>query len=129
MTAPTFPGNPPLAALLDAMGAELRSLGTLADHVQEVLSPALSSAVLSGPGVLTGLQDLDRLAQVARALATVASRLSDTAGRGAAVDPEAVLDAVSLADLARRLGAKRPSKDPVGEDCDDMFTVPSCLSA
>lgn len=123
----TAPANRvPIASVLTAMGAELGALGSLIDRVQDALSPALSPAVLADPGVLASLQQLDRLAQTVRALAGVAARLSDAAGPSATADPAALLGAIPLADLARRLGAPT---HPAAEDEDNGFTIALVMEA
>lgn len=134
MTETTLAGGPPLAALLDAMGRELSSLGAMADRVQAALSPALSSQLLSHPGVLVGLQDLDRLAQSARALGAVADRLSASVTIEGPLDTDGVLAALPLADLAARLGRPQAGHDAGpsvrhDEGLDDDFTIPSASAA
>jgi hypothetical protein len=94
-----------VAAMLEAISCELGTLGAGVEHIQEVLSPALTQALLTNPGAMIGLQELDRVAQTLQALSGIVSRMVGVPGLDQALDIQSTLAAVPLAELAARLHA------------------------
>jgi hypothetical protein len=94
----------PLRDVLDRVAKELLDLAELLDRFETEMGPRILEAASRDPVLMRQLQSLDQIGQRVAGLVAFLAALAPTAGRRCRLDPGPAADAVTLADMAARLG-------------------------
>lgn len=92
-----------MGLVLAAIGRELDRLGGDVDRLQDELSPAFTSALMARPEIMIGLQNLDRLAQMLRALSSLVQQIDTQNAEIPFSHISCLIADLPLGDLASRL--------------------------
>jgi hypothetical protein len=111
-----------LPAILGAVSRELVALGDMGADLQSVLSPlAQAHGNLRQPPGSEEIQALDLFTQRLFVLADFLTALAPTVSPGSRADLRQALGAVSLSDVARRLGSAAAEEIPVDTGALELF--------
>lgn len=98
-----FPSGVPMSDVLSRVGYELAQLARRLDHLQDVVGPLIEEAARRDSAVLVEMQSLDDVCQEIVGLSAFLAALPLMPCR-CLVDAVKAADAVTLGDLAARLG-------------------------
>ena len=97
-------GPEALGAILARSAAELAEMAARTERLQEVMADLIRQCAALGEDATRDMQTLDWIAQHLEGMASFLGALAHQAPAGWRIDPTAALDALTLAELAHRLG-------------------------
>lgn len=109
----------PLRDVLDRLAEELADLAGLLDRFETEVGPRILEAASRDPNLVRQLQSLDQIGQRVTGLVAFLAALAPTAARRCHLDPGPAAEAVTLADMATRLGFRDEEAPSVSVDRGD----------
>lgn len=97
----------PVTDMLGRVSAELQDIAAAVERMHPLVSA--QQAISQDPGYLQALQSIDHIEQKMRCLAGFLTGIAQAAAPGWQIDPRAALAAITLSDLAMRLGGGEPT--------------------